>query len=67
MDKDVRKLVKALQAQGFTVAPTSKNHLVVTLGGSRVTTLPSTPSDPRSLRNAIAQCRRAGFVWPPTR
>lgn len=67
MNKDLKKLIKALEAQEFKVEPASgkdSTHLVVRKDGKRVTTLPSTPSDHRSMRNCIAACRRAGFNWP---
>lgn len=67
MNKDLKKLTTALKAQGFDVEPASgkdSTHLVVRKDGRRVTTLPSTPSDHRSMRNCIAACRRAGFIWP---
>jgi biotin operon repressor len=34
MDKDLRKIVKALEAQGFEVEATSRGHLVVTRDAS---------------------------------
>lgn len=64
MASEQAKLLKALQAQGFTVHRTSKNHLLVRdARGKAVTTLAGTPSDLRSMRNAISQLRRAGFQW----
>ena len=35
--------------------------------GARMISVPKTPSDQRSLRNFIAQVRRAGGIWPPLR
>jgi predicted RNA binding protein YcfA (HicA-like mRNA interferase family) len=61
---DTRKLIKALEDQGFEVVRSKGNHYVVKLDGRRVATLASTPSDSRSLRNGIAALRRAGFRWP---
>ena len=65
MDKDTRKLVKALEDQGFVVRRTSRGQYLVTLDGRRVATLSGSTGDWRSLRNAIAVLRRAGFRWPP--
>lgn len=64
MDKDLRKIVDALEDQGFVVRTTKKGHLVVTLNGAMITTLSGTASDHRSLRNGLAHLRRAGFRWP---
>lgn len=63
MNKDVRHLLKALRKQGFEVVETTR-HYEIRLNGARITTVARTPSDHRSLRNAIAPCKRAGFVWP---
>lgn len=67
MDKDLRKVVKALEDQGFETAMTSKGHVIVLLDGRRVATFSGTPSDGRSWKNALADARRAGFRWPPRR
>ncbi len=67
MDKDLRKIVKALEAQGFEVAVTSKGHLLVSREGAVIAVLAGTASDWRSLRNGLAPLKRAGFRWPPHR
>ncbi|MEU9083369.1 hypothetical protein [Streptomyces sp. NPDC048357] len=64
MHKDIKKLIKELVRQGFNVGTTAKNHPRVTLNGRFIVTLASTPSDKRGWQNAIAELRRAGFVWP---
>jgi transcription initiation factor IIE alpha subunit len=64
-NKDLRKIIQALEDQGFAVSRTKKGHLRVLLNGVWVTTLPGTPSDWRSFRNALAAAKRAGFQWPP--
>lgn len=64
--KETKDLIKALEAQGFTVSKTRKNHYAVRDAEGRfITTLASTPSDRRGFYNAIARLRRAGFIWPP--
>ena len=63
MNKDLRKIAKALQDQGFEVTETSRGHLEVRKDGRRVATLSGTPSDHRSWLNGIAQLRRAAFRW----
>ena len=67
MDKDLRKVVKALEAQGFDTEVTRKGHVMVFLDGRLIVTFSGTASDWRSLRNGIAKARRAGFRWPPKR
>lgn len=64
MSIDPRKLKKALKAQGFEVVPTKNSHETVRKNGVRVTTLPSSPSDHRTMKNCLAELRRAGFQWP---
>lgn len=68
MNKELRPVVKALEDQGFTVVQSTRNHYkVYNAKGRLVGTLASTPSDVRSMRNAIAYLRKAGFEWPPKR
>lgn len=67
MDKEMRKVVKALEAQGFVVEVTRRGHLMVRRDGRIVATFSGTPSDWRSFRNSLADARRAGFRWPPER
>ena len=62
-DSDMRKLIKALEDQGFEVATSKRGHYLVLLEGRRVATLAGTASDTRSLKNGLAQLRRAGFQW----
>jgi hypothetical protein len=65
MDKDMKKIVKALESQGFDVEVTRKGHLMVYRDGRLVTTFSGTASDWRAMKNGIAKARRAGFRWPP--
>lgn len=66
MGNDLRKLLKAAEAQGFTVERTRKGHwLVRNAEGLAVATLAGTASDHRSWRNALAVLKRAGLIWPP--
>ncbi len=60
LPKDYKKLLEPYVAAGFTVVPTRSQHVaVLDPTGRRVTTLPSTPGDRRSLLNARAELRRA--------
>lgn len=67
MDKDMKKLMAALEAQGFTVERTSRGHLMVYRGETLVVTFSGTASDWRAMKNGIAKARRFGFRWPPPR
>jgi len=63
MDKELKKIVAALEEQGFTVTPTKRGHLNVYKDGEWVTVFAGTPSDGRGVLNSIAAARRAGFRW----
>jgi predicted RNA binding protein YcfA (HicA-like mRNA interferase family) len=65
MHKDLRKMVKALEAQGFETQTTKQGHVQVRKDGLVVTVFGGTPSDHRSWLNSLARARRAGFIWPP--
>lgn len=67
MDKDLRKIVKALQQQGFEVELTTKGQVMVTRDGELIATFSGSASDWRSIRNGLAPLKRAGFRWPPRR
>ena len=67
MDKEMRKMAKALEQQGFDVKVTKRGHISVSKDGRFVVVFAGTPSDWRSMRNALAAMKRAGFVWPPKR
>lgn len=66
MVKDLDRLRKAAEEQGFEVVQLKSGHWAVfTAHGTHVTGLPSTPSDHRGYDNALSALRRAGFIWPP--
>lgn len=65
MDKDLKKIVKALRKAGYTVETTKRGHVKVTREDRLVATFSGTPSDWRSLRNTLSVLRRDGFDWPP--
>lgn len=64
MHKELKKLVRELEVQGFEVEPTRNGHLTVRKNGTRITTFAGTPGDGRSWKNSLAHCKRAGFIWP---
>lgn len=65
MNKELKKIRKALEEQGFDTTVTKNGHLRVFLNGIWVTTFSGSPSDWRAHRNALAAAKRAGFRWPP--
>jgi hypothetical protein len=66
MDKDTKKLLREIEAQGFTVKYSGKGYpMVYAADGRFVTKLAQTPSDRRGWMNGIAALRRAGLQWPP--
>lgn len=67
MDKDMKKLIKAAEAQGFTVELSAKGHPVFRKSERVVATGSGTSSDHRAIKNLIGQLRKAGFRWPPHR
>lgn len=65
MDKDLKRLLKEVEAQGFTVKFSKRGYpMVYKANGDFVAKLAQTPSDRRSWRNGIAALRRGGLVWP---
>lgn len=67
MDKDLRKILKEAERQGFEIRTTSDGHPMVYRNGKFITKSAMTPSDQRGQKNLIAALRRAGFQWPPKR
>ncbi|WP_155855444.1 hypothetical protein [Actinotalea ferrariae] len=68
MDKDLRKILRAVTEAGYIVVINKKGHAeVYTEDGDKVTTFSGTASDWRSNRNALAPLKRRGFRWPPKR
>lgn len=60
-NKQMKQWVKQAEAQGFEVRITSKGHIQFKKDGQIVAVAASTPSDPRSWKNLIADLKRAGF------
>ncbi len=67
MHKDLKKIAEALEEQGFETKITRRGHLAVYRDGRQVATFSGTASDWRSMKNSVADARRAGFKWPPRR
>ncbi|WAB09248.1 HicA-like toxin [Gordonia phage LittleMunchkin] len=61
-NKEIKDLIKQVQAAGAEVRTTKRNpHYKVYLGGRLIGTIPSTPSDWRGIKNSRAQLRRNGL------
>ena len=66
MDKDLRKVIKALDEQGFTIDESANGmRLRITRDENFIVVISVKSKDWRGLRNGIAALRRAGFRWPP--
>jgi hypothetical protein len=65
MDKDTKEILAEAERQGFSVSMTRKRHPAIYRNGVWVTTFSGTASDWRSVKNALADMKRAGFKWPP--
>lgn len=64
MQKELRQLLREARRQGWRVERTKKGHYKLwPPDGGPPEILPGTPSDWRSLKNAIARLRRRGFRW----
>ncbi len=64
MADEIKELLDAAKEKGWRVEQTKKGHWrCYAPDGENIVTLPGTPSDRRSIRNAIAQMRRYGFHW----
>ncbi|GAB2746940.1 hypothetical protein [Sinomonas soli] len=61
--KDIRKLCKELEGQGFDIRQTRRGHFLFEREGVVVAGMAKTPSDHRSIKNCIASLRRAGFEY----
>ena len=63
MNKDMKKIIAQVEAQGGSVRITSKGHILFRdRDGRAVATAAGTPSDPRSWKNTLAALRRGGFT-----
>ena len=66
MNKEIRAIIEEAERQGWRSRPMANGHTrLYGPDGRTQITLPGTPSDYRSLKNAIADMRRVGFQWPP--
>lgn len=60
--KEIRKLLKSLEAQGWRVEQLKSGHYrAYAPDGVGIVHIPGTPSDHRSIRNTLAQLRQHGY------
>lgn len=62
--KELRPLVRAAIAAGWTVTKTGGGHLRFRSPTGALVFAPSTPSDHRSVKNTAAELRRHGLDLP---
>lgn len=64
VDKDMRKVIRAAQDQGFQVRCNTKGHPEFWRDGAKVAVGAGSAGDWRGLRNTVARLRRFGLRWP---
>ena len=63
MKKEIREIVKLIEANGFTVEGGGNRHYKVkNADGVTVAVLPSTPGQGRWRQNALADLKRKGII-----
>lgn len=63
MNKELREIVKQLEAKGYSVRQEGGGHLIVrNAEGNRVWALPSTPGRGRWKQNLLHDLRRKGIL-----
>lgn len=61
MNKDMKKLLTRVEAQGFEVRISTKGHVLVNKNGQRIAVTGGTPSDRRAWKNFLADLKAAGY------
>jgi hypothetical protein len=62
---DFRKIRKAAEDQGFDTQETTRGYVQFFKDGEYITRYPKTPSSSRTIKNVLADLRRAGLKYPP--
>jgi len=68
--KESREIIAELRRQGWNVERTERGHYKAyppDPAQKMVTFAGGLSGDHRAVKNAVAQLRRSGFVWPPTK
>lgn len=64
MNKELKKLIKAIQAAGFQTTTAKSGHIkVYDKDGTLLAVFSGTPSDWRSIHNSLRPLKRLGFRW----
>lgn len=64
MADDTEELLREARAQGWRVERTKRGHWqCYAPDGETIVVISGTTGDRRSLKQAIAEMRRAGFIW----
>ena len=64
MHRDMKKILKALEKDGYSITYSRNGHPVIKKNGKHVAITSGTPSDWRSWKNFTQQLKRSGFNWP---
>jgi len=59
--KELKRLIRQAEAQGFEVRISGKGHILFSLNGRRVATAAGTASDRRAWLNLLGDLKRGGF------
>jgi hypothetical protein len=62
MDKELRKIVKRIEARGFVVVPGGKHFKVQDAAGNTLYSLPSTPSGNIWRVRLLTELRKRGLI-----
>jgi hypothetical protein len=62
VEKDVKKLLRSIRRNGYTVDDTAKHTKVLGKDGTFLVGISKTPSDPKALIKIRADCRKAGVL-----
>jgi predicted RNA binding protein YcfA (HicA-like mRNA interferase family) len=63
MHKEVREIVKLIEANGYTVEPSGAGHFIIrNAAGKRVWALPGTPGRGRWKQNLLSDLRKRGII-----
>jgi hypothetical protein len=62
MDKELRKIVKRIEANGFVVVPGGKHFKVQDTDGNTIYTLPGTPSGQVWRVRLLSELRKRGII-----
>jgi predicted RNA binding protein YcfA (HicA-like mRNA interferase family) len=62
MDKDLKKIVRRIERQGFVVVPAGKHQKVKNSSGQTIYTLPTSPSGSLWRVRLISELRKRGLI-----